>query len=84
MKKTMAMLLALLLVAVMLPVTAMADENLQSKIDAGETTITLTKNVTESITIPKDKTVTLNLNGNTLTNEANKDTITDNEKNKLK
>ena len=60
----------------MLPVTAMADENLQSKIDAGETTITLTKNVTESITIPKDKTVTLNLNGNTLTNEANKDTIT--------
>ena len=76
MKKTMAMLLALLLVAVMLPVTAMADENLQSKIDAGETTITLTKNVTESITIPKDKTVTLNLNGNTLTNEANKDTIT--------
>lgn len=76
MKKTMAMLLALLLVAVMLPVTAMADETLQSKIDAGKTTITLTKNVTESITIPKDKTVTLNLNGNTLTNEANKDTIT--------
>ena len=68
MKKTMAMLLALLLVAVMLPVMAMADEaTLQSKINAGETTITLTENVRESITIPEDKTVTLNLGGFTLT-----------------
>ena len=52
----------------MLPVMAMADEaTLQSKINAGETTITLTENVRESITIPEDKTVTLNLGGFTLT-----------------
>lgn len=77
MKKIISIALALLMVAVMLPVMAMAEgTTLQSRIDAGETTITLTENVTESITIPKDKTVTLNLNGNTLTNEANKDTIT--------
>ena len=77
MKKVVSIALALLMVAVMLPVMAMAEgTTLQSRIDAGETTITLTENVTESITIPKDKTVTLNLNGNTLTNEANKDTIT--------
>lgn len=77
MKKVISIALALLMVAVMLPVMAMAEgSTLQSRIDAGDTTITLTENVTESITIPKDKTVTLNLNGNTLTNEANKDTIT--------
>lgn len=76
-KKVVSIALALLMVAVMLPVMAMAEgTTLQSRIDAGETTITLTENVTESITIPKDKTVTLNLNGNTLTNEANEDTIT--------
>lgn len=77
MKKVISIALTLLMVAVMLPVMAMAEgSTLQSRIDAGDTTITLTENVTESITIPKDKTVTLNLNGNTLTNEANKDTIT--------
>lgn len=77
MKKVVSIALALLMVAVMLPVMAMAEgTTLQSRIDAGETTITLTENVTESITIPKDKTVTLNLNGNTLTNKADKDTIT--------
>lgn len=77
MKKIISIALALLMVAVMLPVMAMAEgSSLQSRIDAGETTITLTENVTESITIPAGKTVTLNLNGNTLTNEANKDTIT--------
>ena len=77
MKKVISIALALLMVAVMLPVMAMAEgTTLQSRIDAGETTITLTENVTESITIPAGKTVTLNLNGNTLTNEADKDTIT--------
>lgn len=77
MKKIISIALALLMVAVMLPVMAMAEgSTLQSRIDAGDTTITLTENVTESITIPAGKTVTLNLNGNTLTNEANKDTIT--------
>lgn len=76
-KKIISIALALLMVAVMLPVMAMAEgTTLQNRIDAGETTITLTENVTESITIPKGKTVTLNLNGKTLTNEAGKDTIT--------
>lgn len=77
MKKIISIALALLMVAVMLPVMAMAEgTTLQNRIDAGETTITLTENVTESITIPKGKTVTLNLNGKTLTNEADMDTIT--------
>ena len=68
MKKTMAMLLALLLVAVMLPVMAMADEAtvvstqeaLKNAVAAGGE-VTLGANITASITIPKDKTVTLNL-----------------------
>lgn len=77
MKKVVSIALALLMVAVMLPVMAMAEgSTLQSRINAGDTTITLTENITESITIPAGKTVTLNLNGNTLTNEADKDTIT--------
>ena len=80
MKKTMAMLLALLLVAVMLPVTAMAEEvttaeALQAAVEAGGE-VTLGADITASITIPADKTVTLNLNGKTLTNEDGKDTIT--------
>lgn len=83
MKKVVSIALALLMVAVMLPVMAMAEgANVVSTPDAlkdavaagGE--VTLGANIIASITIPKDKTVTLNLNGNTLTNEANKDTIT--------
>lgn len=83
MKKIISIALALLMVAVMLPVMAMAEgANVVSTPDAlkdavaagGE--VTLGANIIASITIPKDKTVTLNLNGNTLTNEANKDTIT--------
>lgn len=72
MKKTMAMLLALLLVAVMLPVTAMADETLQSKIDAAPevATITLDKDYTEDITIPADKAITLDLATFTLTGSS--------------
>ena len=82
-KKVISIALALLMVAVMLPVMAMAEgANVVSTPDAlkdavaagGE--VTLGANIIASITIPKDKTVTLNLNGNTLTNEANKDTIT--------
>lgn len=62
----------------MLPVMAMAEgTTLQSRIDAGETTITLTENVTESITIPAGKTVTLNLGAFTLTGNGNH-TITNN------
>ena len=83
MKKIISIALALLMVAVMLPVMAMAEgANVVSTPDAltaavtkgGE--VTLGDNITASITIPKDKTVTLNLNGKTLTNEADMDTIT--------
>ena len=84
MKKTMAMLLALLLVAVMLPVMAMADEAtvvstqeaLKNAVAAGGE-VTLGANITASITIPKDKTVTLNLGAFTLTGDGDH-TITNN------
>ena len=60
----------------MLPVMAMADDaTLQSKINAANAgdTITLDKDYTEDITI--DKELTIDLNGNKLTNSAG-DTIT--------
>ena len=66
---TAAMLLSLL------PMAAFAEgdvETLQSKIDAAESgaTIALTENTTESITIPAGKTITLDLAGHKLTNNA--------------
>lgn len=76
MKKVVSIALALLMVAVMLPVMAMADDaTLQSKINAANAgdTITLDKDYTEDITI--DKELTIDLNGNKLTNSAG-DTIT--------
>lgn len=75
MKKIISIALALLMVAVMLPVMAMADETLQNKIDtaADGATITLDKDYTEDITI--DKALTIDLNGKKLTNSAG-DTIT--------
>lgn len=76
MKKIISIALALLMVAVMLPVMAMADDaTLQSKINAANAgdTITLDKDYTEDITI--DKELTIDLNGNKLTNSAG-DTIT--------
>lgn len=75
MKKVISIALALLMVAVMLPVMAMADETLQSKIDtatAGDI-IKLDKAYTEDIVI--DKELTIDLNGNKLTNNGG-DTIT--------
>ena len=79
MKKVISIALALLMVAVMLPVMAMAAEvttaeNLQAAV-ATDGEVTLGDNITASITIPAGKTVTLNLNGKTLMNEAGKDTI---------
>ena len=68
MKKVISIALALLMVAVMLPVMAMADDTIYE--------ITLTENTTRSITVKNGATCTLNLNGKTLTNEAGKDTIT--------
>ena len=82
MKKIISIALALLMVAVMLPVMAMADEPIKvttqeelknAVATSGE--VTLGDNITASITIPAGKTVTLNLNGKTLTNEDGKDTI---------
>ena len=67
MKKVISIALALLMVAVMLPVMAMADDVVEE--------ITLTDNITKSIIVKKGTTCTLNLNGKTLTNEAGKDTI---------
>lgn len=79
MKKIISIALALLMVAVMLPVMAMADETLQSKINnatSGET-IKLDKNYTEDITIPAGKAITLDLDTFTLTGSSSH-TITNN------
>ena len=81
MKKIISIALALLMVAVMLPVMAMAAEVITTAeeltaavANGGE--VTLGDNITASITIPAGRTVTLNLNGKTLKNEDGKDTIT--------
>ena len=77
MKKIISIALALLMVAVMLPVMAMADEatTLQSKIGSANPgdTITLDKDYIEDITI--DKELTIDLNNHNLTNKVG-DTIT--------
>lgn len=77
MKKIISIALALLMVAVMLPVMAMADEapTLQSKIGSANTgdTITLDKDYIEDITI--DKELTIDLNNHNLKNKVG-DTIT--------
>lgn len=53
-------------------------DTLQNKINQASenATITLDKAYTESITIPEGKTITLDLNGQTLINEEGKHTIT--------
>ena len=68
MKKFLAMALALLLVAVMLPVTAMAAGTLQEQINeaANGATIVLTGDVNEDITIPAGKNITIDLVNYTL------------------
>lgn len=80
MKKVISIALALLMVAVMLPVMAMADEaTLQSQINNATSgaTITLGKNYTEDITIPAGKAITLDLATFTLTGSSSH-TITNN------
>lgn len=82
MKKVISIALALLMVAVMLPVMAMAegatvatkDELTAAVANGGE--VTLGDDIIASITVENGKPVTLNLNGHKLTNEAGKDTIT--------
>lgn len=82
MKKIISIALALLMVAVMLPVMAMAEgANVVSTPDALKTAVanggevTLGDDITASITVKNGKPVTLNLNGHKLTNDADKDTI---------
>lgn len=83
MKKIISIALALLMVAVMLPVMAMADEAVvltkeeltAAVANGGE--VTLGANITASITIPAGQTVTLNLGAFTLTGDGNH-TITNN------
>lgn len=79
MKKIISIALALLMVAVMLPVMAMAEGTLQSKINeaADGATITLDTNYTEDITIPAGKAITLDLATFTLTGSSSH-TITNN------
>lgn len=77
-KKLCSILLALTMVLTLLPVSALAEDGtLQSQIDAIEITgtIILDKSYTEDISIPKGKAITLDLNGQTLTNSSG-DTIT--------
>ena len=68
MKKFLAMALALLMVCVMLPVTAMAAGTLQEQINeaANGATIVLTGDVYEDITIPAGKNITIDLVNYTL------------------
>lgn len=79
MKKVVSIALALLMVAVMLPVMAMAAEvNDATTLKAAVATsgeVTLGDDITASITVKNGNTVTLNLNGHKLTNEAGSDTI---------
>lgn len=81
MKKVISIALTLLMVAVMLPVMAMAAEvttaeELQTAVaNGGE--VTLGANITASITIPAGQTVTLNLGAFTLTGDGDH-TITNN------
>ena len=79
MKKIISIALALLMVAVMLPVMAMAaDVNDATTLRAAVATggeVTLGADITASITVENGKNVILNLNGKTLKNDDGKDTI---------
>ena len=90
MKKWAAMVLSLALAYMWLPATGLAagvvatvdnDEytSVQQAIDnANGKTVVLVDDVTESITIPKSHSVTLDLGGFTLTNQTGQHTITNN------
>lgn len=58
--------------------TAQTAESINSAIASADTaiTITLENDITGSITVPATKIVTIELNGHTITNTANQDTIT--------
>ena len=72
-RKFLSILLTLAMALTLLPTAAMAEGEmvtLQSQI-ATSGTVTLNKNYEEDITIPADANVTLDLNGNTLSNTNN-------------
>ena len=73
-RKFLSILLTLAMALTLLPTAAMAEGEmvtLQSQI-ATSGTVTLNKNYEEDITIPADANVTLDLNGNTLSNTNNR------------
>ena len=78
-RRILAMVLALVMAFALLTVASAADVKtaveLNNAVAAGGE-VKLTGNITASITIPAGTTVTLDLNGYTLTNEAGEDTIT--------
>lgn len=88
-KVSLALILSLIFALFSVNFTAFAEDGavkdangtsyatIAAAIAAGETDLTLTANLTESVTIPADKTVTLTIeDGVTLTNEAGKHTVT--------
>ena len=73
-RKMLSMLMALAMILSLLPVTALAAdvdsaEALQSALDAGGD-VKLTESVTGNFVVPAGKAVTLDLNGNTITNDG--------------
>ena len=80
-KRFLSVFMVLCMMLTMVP-SAFAEgadgDTLQNKINQASenATITLDKAYTESITIPEGKTITLDLNGQTLINEEGKHTIT--------
>ena len=84
MKKVLATVLALVMALGLCSVSWAAgttQSTLQSRIDAAgntETTVALTGNVTESITVGSGQSIILDLKGYTLTNAAGSHTITNN------
>ena len=84
MKKLLATILALVMALGLCSVSWAAgttQSTLQSRIDAAgntETTVALTGNVTESITVGSGQSIILDLKGYTLTNAAGSHTITNN------
>lgn len=87
-KVSLALILSLIFALFSVNFTAFAEDGavkdangtyatIAEAIAAGETDLTLTANLTESVTIPAGKTVTLTIeDGVTLTNEADKHTVT--------
>ena len=83
-KKLLSVVLALAMVLSLMPAAFAAEgtesaNTLQEQINAAakDATITLDQDYTEDITIPEEKTITLDLNGHKLTN-VNGHTITNN------